>query len=400
MTDVHKVVAGKLRSAADALKVDASRQVEWSVHNKLKAEAKRIIERADELDPPQAPVEEPTGDVVVARGGWFFKPGGDLGWVRDDLKPFDWAGVQGHTGDAAIYRREPAPSPAEAVEAAEAVSPALMMEEFNRRGGVDVSRPARPTVAVDGAIQRVEFVEEEAQEFREAIEAGDLVKTADALGDLAYAVYGAAWRFGIDLDAVIAEVHRSNMTKTASAGDGKAIKGAGYSAPNFARILGLPEPSPVQVEVERCAYCGDEIDDATGTWRSLGDFGGTGTGGLVERFWCADAPDHKHSPLPAPAEDDPIEALARVRVFLQTWDKGDQVASCVSHRDGTHRLLYSDLARVLEVGGQQPGVPVEKVRGVADLLRALQEKSNDRTQWCYKTAADSVAALLPEEPTS
>lgn len=66
---------------------------------------------------PKAPVEEPTGDVVVARGGWFFKPGGDLGWVRDDLKPFDWAGVQGHTGDAAVYRREPAPSPAEAVEA-------------------------------------------------------------------------------------------------------------------------------------------------------------------------------------------------------------------------------------------------------------------------------------------
>ena len=59
---------------------------------------------------------------------------------------------------------------------------------------------------------------------------------ADALGDLAYVVYGAALHFGIDLDAVVAEVHRSNMTKTA-AGNGKAVKGPGYRAPDLREIL-------------------------------------------------------------------------------------------------------------------------------------------------------------------
>lgn len=112
-----------------------------------------------------------------------------------------------------------------------------MIEEFNRRPGVDVERPAEPTVLVIGAESRIQFIEEEAQEFRDAVEAGDVIAAADALGDLVYAVYGAAWRFGIPLDAVVAEVHRSNMTKTASPGDGKAIKGPGYEPPNIAAVL-------------------------------------------------------------------------------------------------------------------------------------------------------------------
>ena len=81
------------------------------------------------------------------------------------------------------------------------------------------------------------YIEEEARELREAVEAGDVVATADALADLGYVVYGAAWRFRIPLDAVVAEVHRSNMTKTPTPGDGKAIKGPGYSRPDVARIL-------------------------------------------------------------------------------------------------------------------------------------------------------------------
>jgi predicted HAD superfamily Cof-like phosphohydrolase len=112
-----------------------------------------------------------------------------------------------------------------------------MLDEFHRRPGVDCFQPPEPTVTVPGALQRVEFIEEETRELREAVEAGHIVKVADALADIAYAVYGTAWRFGIPLDAVIAEVHRSNMTKTASPGDGKAIKGPGYSPPNIAAVL-------------------------------------------------------------------------------------------------------------------------------------------------------------------
>ena len=88
----------------------------------------------------------------------------------------------------------------------------------------------RPAVAVSGAIRRCEFIEEEARELRAAVEADDLVGAADALGDLVYVVYGTALHFGIDLDAVVQEIHRSNMTKS-PAGDAKAVKGPGYKAP-------------------------------------------------------------------------------------------------------------------------------------------------------------------------
>jgi predicted HAD superfamily Cof-like phosphohydrolase len=40
-----------------------------------------------------------------------------------------------------------------------------------------------------------------------------LEELADALGDILYATLGMACAFGIDLDKVFQEVHRSNMTK-------------------------------------------------------------------------------------------------------------------------------------------------------------------------------------------
>ena len=94
-----------------------------------------------------------------------------------------------------------------------------------------------PVVEVEGALRRCEFIEEEAGELRAAVLSGDTIAAADALADIAYVVYGTALHFGIDLDAVVAEVHRSNMTKT-PAGDGKAIKGADYRPPAIAPLLG------------------------------------------------------------------------------------------------------------------------------------------------------------------
>jgi len=113
-------------------------------------------------------------------------------------------------------------------------SPASLVREFHRHVGVAVR--SMPTVEVDGARRRCDFVEEEARELRTAVESIDVVATADALADLAYVVYGAALHFGVDLDAVLAEVHRSNMTKS-PAGDGKAIKGPGYEPPAIEQLF-------------------------------------------------------------------------------------------------------------------------------------------------------------------
>lgn len=57
---------------------------------------------------------------------------------------------------------------------------------------------------------RNNLIREEVEEF---IAAQTLVEKVDALADLLYVVYGAAVSFGVDLEPVFKEVHRSNMSK-------------------------------------------------------------------------------------------------------------------------------------------------------------------------------------------
>jgi NTP pyrophosphatase (non-canonical NTP hydrolase) len=129
--------------------------------------------------------------------------------------------------------------------------PQQMVAEFHRHVGAAIR--STPTVDVPGAEMRVQFVEEEARELREAVEAGDVVAVADALADLAYVVYGGALHFGIPLSEVFAEVHRSNMTKS-PAGDGKAIKGSAYQPPEIASLLAMsPAACPLHGAVLDCS---------------------------------------------------------------------------------------------------------------------------------------------------
>jgi len=66
----------------------------------------------------------------------------------------------------------------------------------------------------------------------------NIVEIADALGDIVWTAYSAAIRHGIDLDLVLAEIARSNDTKTPAAGPGAKIqKGPDYSAPDIRRVL-------------------------------------------------------------------------------------------------------------------------------------------------------------------
>lgn len=79
----------------------------------------------------------------------------------------------------------------------------------------------------------------------------DLVEVADALGDLDYITSGAALTFGIPLPEVVAEIHRSNMSKLGADGkpiyndEGKAQKGPGYFKPQLELIL-WPEEELVE----------------------------------------------------------------------------------------------------------------------------------------------------------
>lgn len=60
---------------------------------------------------------------------------------------------------------------------------------------------------------RLDLINEEFSELKEACKKGDLVDVADALSDILYVVYGAGHALGLNLDKLFAEVHQSNLSK-------------------------------------------------------------------------------------------------------------------------------------------------------------------------------------------
>jgi predicted HAD superfamily Cof-like phosphohydrolase len=109
----------------------------------------------------------------------------------------------------------------------------------------DLPREPLPTTYVGDSLAqlRVRLLREEVEEFADATENRDLVAIADALADVVYVAYGSAVTYGIDLDAVVREVHRSNMSKVDANGrpvlreDGKVLKSPRYHPPNVRRVL-------------------------------------------------------------------------------------------------------------------------------------------------------------------
>ena len=90
---------------------------------------------------------------------------------------------------------------------------------------------------------RVSLINEELEEFKEAIKNNDLKEVADALTDILYVTYGAGHAFGIDLDKCFDEVQNSNMSKLGQDNkpiynnDGKVMKGPNYFKPNLSKFL-------------------------------------------------------------------------------------------------------------------------------------------------------------------
>lgn len=116
----------------------------------------------------------------------------------------------------------------------------------------NLPRASRPRINVpaDLAKLRVDLLVEETGEFADATASRDIVGMADALADIVYVAYGAAVTYGIDLDAALREVHRSNMSKLDEHGqpvyreDGKVLKSAQYTPPDIAGVLSRQPPLP------------------------------------------------------------------------------------------------------------------------------------------------------------
>ncbi len=92
---------------------------------------------------------------------------------------------------------------------------------------------------------RIDLIEEELNELKEAIKNNNIVEVADALTDILYVTYGAGHSFGLDLDKCFDEVQNSNMSKLDKNGkpiyneSGKVMKGPNYFAPNLKKFIDL-----------------------------------------------------------------------------------------------------------------------------------------------------------------
>jgi predicted HAD superfamily Cof-like phosphohydrolase len=118
----------------------------------------------------------------------------------------------------------------------------------------NLPRQALPSLAIDESLAktRIALLEEEVGEYLEAVSESDLVGIVDALADIVYVIFGTAVTYGIDLDRVLSEVHRSNMSKLDRDGkplvraDGKVIKSDQYFPPDVAGVLKLQPSLPLE----------------------------------------------------------------------------------------------------------------------------------------------------------
>ena len=90
---------------------------------------------------------------------------------------------------------------------------------------------------------RINLIEEELIELKDAVNKRDIKEVADALTDILYVTYGAGHAFGINLDKCFEEVQKSNMSKLGDDGKpiynelGKVMKGPKYFKPNLLKFL-------------------------------------------------------------------------------------------------------------------------------------------------------------------
>ena len=116
------------------------------------------------------------------------------------------------------------------------------VKDFHRAFGQRIGEVPAVPESIDERELRMSLLEEEFNEYFDAEENADIVEIADALADIIYIACGTAVSYGIPLDKVFEEVHRSNMAKLVDGkvlrrADGKVQKPEGWTPPDIAGIL-------------------------------------------------------------------------------------------------------------------------------------------------------------------
>lgn len=120
-----------------------------------------------------------------------------------------------------------------------------LVESFHETFGIQNNY--EPTVGENRAENelRHRLMQEENNEYLEAVQNNDLVEVADALGDMLYILCGTILKHGMQglIEEVFLEIQASNMSKLGADGkpiyreDGKILKGPNYFKPDIAAIL-------------------------------------------------------------------------------------------------------------------------------------------------------------------
>lgn len=116
----------------------------------------------------------------------------------------------------------------------------LDVREFSEKFGLLVNY--QPTeLAQQKLRERIEFMQEELNEFIVGVATQDLVEQADALVDLVYVALGTANMLGLPWQELWDDVHHANMQKVRGIGKRgyliDCIKPLGWSGPKTSEIL-------------------------------------------------------------------------------------------------------------------------------------------------------------------
>ena len=87
------------------------------------------------------------------------------------------------------------------------------MQTFGQEVKIKASFPSEKIVSL-----RIDLINEELTELKQAVQKQDLKEVADALTDILYVTYGAGHAFGIDLDKCFDEVQNYKLIKIGKKG--------------------------------------------------------------------------------------------------------------------------------------------------------------------------------------
>ena len=119
------------------------------------------------------------------------------------------------------------------------------VKTFHTAFGIENRETPTADLSEKEIMLRYNLMKEENEEYFDACKDGDLVEIADALGDMMCILFGTMLSHGMQykMEAVFAEIQRSNMSKLDANGDpiyredGKVLKSDLYFKPDIAAII-------------------------------------------------------------------------------------------------------------------------------------------------------------------